>query len=59
VLALEERVLAQARRLAVQQVAPVAQAGAQLGVGAQGEEAAVDVHGRVVLDGAAVGGAIS
>ena len=56
VLGLEQRVFSQAAGLAVHQVAPLAQAFAHLGVLAQGEDAAVNVHGRVVLHRAAVGG---
>jgi hypothetical protein len=56
VLALEQRVFAQAGRVAIGQVVHVTQTVAQFGVGAQREDAAVHVHRSVVLDRAAVGG---
>jgi hypothetical protein len=56
VLALEQRVFAQAGRVAIGQVVHITQAVAQFGVGAQREDAAVHIHRGVVLDRAAVGG---
>jgi hypothetical protein len=56
VLRLEQRVLAQALGLAVEQVLALAQALAELGVVGQRVDAAVDVDRRVVSHRAAVGG---
>ena len=55
-LRLEQRVFAQAHHVGVHQVVALAQRFAELGVGAQGKDAAVNVHRRVVLHRAAVGG---
>jgi hypothetical protein len=52
---LEQRVFAQAGRVAIGQVVHVTQTVAQFGVGAQREDAAVHVHRSVVFDRAAVG----
>ena len=56
VLRRKQRVFAQAGGLAIAHEVAVAQRFAQLGVGAQREDGAVNVHRRVGFDGAAVGG---
>jgi hypothetical protein len=56
VLALEQRVFAQAGGVAIGQVVRSPKPSPSLGVGAQREDAAVHVHGGVVFDRAAVGG---
>ncbi|MNS65444.1 hypothetical protein D3C72_986120 [compost metagenome] len=56
VLRLEGRVLAQPGRIAVAQGAGIAQGVAPFGVLAQGEDGAVDVHARIVLHRAGIGG---
>ncbi|MCY1309850.1 hypothetical protein D9M70_599860 [compost metagenome] len=55
-LGLEHRVLGHADALAVEQQLGVAQGLALLGEVAQGEDATIDVHRRVLGGGAAVGG---
>ena len=55
-LGLEQRILAKPCHFAVEQVVAVAKRLAHLGIGAQCEDAAVYVDGRVILHGAAVGG---
>jgi len=52
----EQRVLAEPRGIAVDQVAPLSQRVAKLGIGAKREDAAIDIHGGIVAHGAAVGG---
>ena len=55
-LRLEQRVFAQAHHVGVYQMVALAQRFAEFGVSAQGKDAAVNVHRRVVLHRAAVGG---
>ena len=55
-LRLEQWVFAQTHHVGVYQVVALAQRFTELGVGAQGKDATVNVHRRVIFDGAAVRG---